>query len=77
LALVESVSQTQTKPAAGLQLAFGIGLVVLTFQMQAGGFNLANADELAEFYPGRYVGSGLPYLKQSTEDFINTFLLSD
>jgi hypothetical protein len=40
---------------------FGIGLVVLALQMQAGGFNLANADELAEpLYPGRYVANCKP-----------------
>jgi hypothetical protein len=37
---------------------FGIGLVVLALQMQVDGFNLANADELAEpLYPGRYVAN--------------------
>jgi hypothetical protein len=40
---------------------FGIGLVVLALQMQAGGFNLANADELVEpLYPGRYVANCKP-----------------
>jgi hypothetical protein len=40
---------------------FGIGLVVLALQMQAGGFNLANADELAEpLYPGRNVANCKP-----------------
>ena len=40
---------------------FGIGLVVLALQMQAGGFNLANADELAEpLYPGRHVANCKP-----------------
>jgi len=40
---------------------FGIGLVVLALQMQADGFNLANADELAEpLYPGRYVANCKP-----------------
>ena len=40
---------------------FGIVLVVLALQMQAGGFNLANADELAEpLYPGRYVANCKP-----------------
>jgi hypothetical protein len=40
---------------------FGIGLFILALQIQAGGFNLANADALAEpLYPARYVAHCKP-----------------
>jgi hypothetical protein len=40
---------------------FGIGVVVVALQMQAGGFDLANADELAELlYPAGHVANCKP-----------------
>jgi hypothetical protein len=52
-------SNVRTKDNVGV---FGIGLVLLALQMQAGGFNLANADEVAEppLYPARYVANCKP-----------------